>query len=271
VEGIGGEARRKREEIGDQDPTVLILTPVKQATPHLDRYFSLVSGLDYPWHRLSLGLIEGDSTDGTYASVDARLRSLRDRYRRVTLAKWDAGFHMPPGSPRWAPPLQFPRRVVLARARNRLLSAALGDEVWVLWLDVDVADYPPDVLRRLLATGKQIVTPHCVTHRGGPTFDWNAWREGGRVRMDQLREGPELVRLDAVGGTMLLVHADLHREGLIFPPYLYGRRSPFARDPSPYDPRGVGEVETEGLALMAKDMGHECWGMPNLEIVHRNE
>jgi Anp1 len=164
-----------------------------------------------------------------------------------------------------------PTLVVLARARNRLLSAALEDEVWVLWLDVDVADYAPDVLRRLLATGKQIVTPHCVTHRGGPTFDWNAWREGGRVRMDQLREGPELVRLDAVGGTMLLVHADLHREGLVFPPYLYGRRNPFARDPSPFDPRGVGEVETEGLALMAKDMGHECWGMPNLEIVHRSE
>ena len=56
----------------------------------------------------------------------------------------------------------YPRRVVLARARNRLLSAALRDEEWVLWLDVDLVDYPPDVLRRLLATGKRIVTPHCV-------------------------------------------------------------------------------------------------------------
>ena len=33
---------------------------------------------------------------------------------------------------------------------------------------------------------------------------------------------------------------------------------------------GMGEVETEGLGLMAKDMGHECWGMPNLEVVHPN-
>jgi hypothetical protein len=254
-----------------EDAAVLILTPVKQAAPHLDRYFSLLETLDYPAELLSLGILEGDSTDGTYELIEARVPALRAAYRRVTLTKWDAGFHMPLESPRWAQPLQYPRRVVLARARNRLLSAALHDEAWVLWLDVDVIDFPADVLRRLLATGKRIVTPHCVIAPGGPSFDWNAWRDQGRVRMDQLREGPELVRLDAVGGTMLLVDADLHREGLVFPPYLYGRRSPFARDPSPYDPRGVGEVETEGLALMAKDMGQECWGMPNLEITHRNE
>jgi hypothetical protein len=220
---------------------------------------------------LSLGLLEGDSTDGTYQQLVAGLPSLRATYRRVTLAKWDAGFQMPPGAPRWAAPLQLPRRVVLAKARNRLLSAALADEDWVLWLDVDVSRYPADVLRRLLGAHKSIVTPHCVMDDGGPTFDWNAWRDKGRVRMDQLRGGPDLVRLDAVGGTMLLIAADLHREGLIFPPYLYGRQSPFARDPSPFTGRGVGEVETEGLGLMAKDMGHECWGMPNLEIVHPNE
>jgi hypothetical protein len=254
-----------------EDPAILILTPVKQAARHLERHFELLSTLDYPEHRLSLGILEGDSTDGTYELVEQRLPALRERYRRVTFVKWDGGFQMPGGSPRWAAPLQYPRRVVLAKARNRLLSAALRDEVWVLWLDVDVIDYPPDILRRLLSTSKEIVTPHCVIERGGPTFDWNAWRDQGRVRMDQLRDGPDLVRLDAVGGTMLLVHADLHREGLVFPPYLYGRQSRFARDPSPYDANGVGEVETEGLALMAKDMGHECWGMPNLEIVHRNE
>lgn len=254
----------------DEDPSVLVLTPVKNAAGHLPTYFELLARLDYPAARLSIGVLEGDSVDGTLQLLEARLESLRAQFRNVTLAKWDAHFQIPPGSPRWAEPFQLPRRVVLARARNRLLSAALRDEQWVLWLDVDLVDYPRDVLRRLLATGKRIVTPHCVTRPGGPTFDWCAWRENGAVRMDQLREGPELVRLDGVGGTMLLVDADLHREGLIFPPYLYGRRSPFARDPSPYDPHGVGEVETEGLALMAKDMGQECWGMPDLEIVHRN-
>jgi len=29
-----------------------------------------------------------------------------------------------------------------------------------------------------------------------------------------------------------------------------------------------GELETEGLGLMAQDMGHQCWGTPHLEIRH---
>jgi peptide chain release factor subunit 1 len=140
-----------------------------------------------------------------------------------------------------------------------------------LWLDVDVTEYPPGVVGRLLATGRDIVTPHCVLRPGGPTFDWNAWRDHGRVRMDALRDGPDLVRLDAVGTTMLLVRADAHRDGLVFPSFLYGRANPLARDPSPLLSRGVGEVESEGLGLMAKDMGYECWGMPRLEIIHADE
>jgi hypothetical protein len=69
--------------------------------------------------------------------------------------------------------------------------------------------------------------------------------------------------LDAVGGAMLMVRADLHRDGLVFPPYPYGRANPCVRDGR------TGEIETEGLGLMAGDMGHPCWGMPDLEIRHR--
>jgi GT2 family glycosyltransferase len=250
-------------------PIVLILTPVKQAAKHLDRYFELLAGLQYPAERISLGLLEGDSTDDSYGKIAERLGALREHYRKVTLLQWNANFQFPDGVERWAAPFQLPRRVVLARARNRLLQAALDDEQWVLWLDVDVVDYPADIIEQLLAAEKDVVTPHCVIRPGGPSFDWNAWRDHGRVRLEALR-GKQLVRLDAVGGTMLLVRADLHREGLVFPPFLYGRQSPFARDPSPYDALGAGEVETEGLALMAKDMGYECWGMPDLEIVHHD-
>jgi len=31
-----------------------------------------------------------------------------------------------------------------------------------------------------------------------------------------------------------------------------------------------GEIETEGLGIMAHDMGYECWGLPNLEVIHRD-
>ena len=153
------------------------------------------------------------------------------------------------------------RRSVLARSRNHLLFHALDDEQWVLWIDVDVVEYPPDIIERLLETGKSIVHPHCVLDYGGPTFDLNAWRDHGRVHMDALRAEGELVKLDAVGGTMLLVKADIHRDGLVFPSFPYGRATAAARP-------GRAELDTEGLGLMAGDMGHQCWGMPNLEIKH---
>ncbi len=250
---------------------MLILTPVKQAAEHLDRYFRLLDQLSYPSELLSLGFLVSDSTDDTFARLQAKLPELQTTYERVTLVQRDFGFQMPPGSPRWAPPFQLARRVTLAKSRNHLLFAALDDEDWVLWIDVDLHKYPPDILRKLLATGKDIVNPHCVVRPGGPTFDWNAWRDKGRERMDSMRGGPPIVRLDGVGTSMLLVRADVHRAGLVFPPYLYGRESRFARDPSPFVRDGVGEVESEGLGMMAKDMGIECWGVPDLEIVHLNK
>ena len=51
--------------------------------------------------------------------------------------------------------------------------------------------------------------------------------------MDDLRGGPDLVRLDTVGGTVLLVRADVHRDGLIFPCFPYGAANPAVRRPDP--------------------------------------
>jgi peptide chain release factor subunit 1 len=34
---------------------------------------------------------------------------------------------------------------------------------------------------------------------------------------------------------------------------------------------GKGEVETEGLGIMAQDMGYQCWGLPDLEVIHAPE
>jgi hypothetical protein len=250
---------------------VLILTPVKDGARYLDAYFAALARLSYPPDRLTLGFLEGDSRDDSYAALAARLPELRLRYRRARLWKRDFGFRIPRGLPRWAPVLQIPRRAVIGKSRNHLLFRALDDEDWVLWLDIDVIEYPVDIIQRLLATGRDIVHPHCVTRYGGPTFDLNAWRDRGRVSMQDLRGGPDLVRLDAVGGTMLLVRADAHRDGLIFPPYLYGRRSSLVRDPNPWCPSTVGELDTEGLGMMAHDMGYQCWGLPNLEIRHVDE
>ena len=90
-----------------------------------------------------------------------------------------------------------------------MLARALRDETWVLWLDVDVISAPSDLIRTLLATGKDIVHPHCVLTPGGPSFDRNAWRDHGQVLLENLRGQGPVVRLDTVGGSVLLVRADL--------------------------------------------------------------
>lgn len=246
-------------------PNVLVLTPVKNARAYLEIYMVLLEKLDWPRDRLAIGVLEGDSTDGSYEALLSMLPRLERRAGRVTLHKKDYRFHMPPALPRWTPQWQLARRQILARVRNQLLFRALRDEDYVLWVDIDLADYPADVLHQLIDTGYDIVTPNCVVAPGGNSFDLNAWADQGQVTLDH-RRGQGAVRLQSVGGTMLLVRADLHRDGLIFPPFRYGNESSNARSQHPL--WGRGEIETEGLAIMALDMGVQPWGLPDLEIVH---
>lgn len=254
--------------MNQRSATVLVLTPVKTASRFLDGYFAGLESLTYPRHLLSLGILEGDSLDDTAIQIEQRLTRCAADFNRVTYVHKDFNFQIPASMPRYMDIFQPQRRAILAKARNTLLFRALGDEDWVLWLDVDVEEYPADIIERLLAVGRDIVHPNCVTDYGGPSFDRNAWSDGGRLHMSDMR-GQGLVRLESVGGTMLLVRADRHREGLVFPPFFYGARSRWIRDPHPLTGAASGEIETEGLAMMAKDMGIECWGLPDLEILHK--
>lgn len=244
--------------------TVLILTPVKNAAHHLATYFRGLDSLTYPRELISLGMLEGDSTDGTYEQLHDFLDKARSRFRAVHLYRRDFGYVMPTNVPRWAPQIQVQRRTTLAKARNHLLFRALDDEQWVLWLDVDVIEYPPDIIERLLSVGRSIITPNCVYEYGGSSFDLNAWSHHGTRHLHDLRNEGDVVPLDAVGGTMLLVRADVHRDGLIFPAFLYGVGNSRIRRNNHW----FGEMETEGLGIMANDLGVQCWGMPNLEIKH---
>lgn len=245
-----------------QLPRVLILTPVKNANREISEYVQRLVTLSYPHHHISVGLLESDSTDTTMRWLQHQLPVLQDEFRRANLWKHDFGFHIPVGVHRGDARIQLERRSILARSRNHLLMHALDDEDWVLWLDVDVCEFPPDLIERLLATGRDIVQPHCVLEYGGPTYDQNGWRDRGRLHLDDLRDEGEFVELDAVGGTVLFIRADIHRDGLIFPPVPYGTGTPRSREER-------GELETEGLGLMAHDMGHIPWGMPGFEVLHR--
>lgn len=251
-------------------PPVVILTPVKDAVAHLPRYFENLETLTYPAEQLSLAFLESDSRDGTFEWLSTRHEQLAQRYRRVSLFKQDYGYWS--DLPRWVESQQFERRCTLAKSRNTLLMRGLVDEAWVLWMDVDLLSYPLDVIERLLSAEKKIVVPHC-TLEDGRTFDLNSWKfragaaawdwsehivngviqapDGyGKLYLGDLREH-DCVEIDAVGGTMLLVNADLHREGLNFPTFPYKHH-----------------LETDNLSFLARDMGYSSWGMPNVTIVH---
>lgn len=251
-------------------PRVLIATPVKDAVPFLEGFFANLQATDYPAERLSLAFLESDSGDATAAQAEQLISRHQERFARTSLVRKDFGIHL--SGVRWEPSIQHTRRSILARSRNQLLESALGDEDWVLWIDVDVISWPPDILHRLINDERAIVTPHCVRTPRGPSYDLNSfvfnnrseqevdehWLDGSyrppldgtRLYLDSFRD-QEQVELDSVGGTMLLVPGDLHRDGLRFP----------AR---PYR----GYLETEGLAMMAKAFGVPCRGLPKVEIIH---
>jgi hypothetical protein len=256
---------------GDR-PHVLVLTPVKDVAVHLDRYLALLGSLAWPRDRLSLGLFESDSRDGTYDRLATLQPALTHAFATVGLWKQDFGFH--PQVPRWHPSIQLQRRSTIARCRNELLRRALRPEhAWVLWLDGDLQDLPSDLLQHLLDGGSAVVAPHVVSARTGDTFDLNTWRASADVPaidwqpflVDGLLQPPRglgrqylsefsdqrVIEVDAVGGCALLVEADLHRSGVLFP------EAPVQ-----------GLIETEGFALLARARGCSCLGMPQVTVVH---
>jgi hypothetical protein len=251
---------------------ILVLTPVKNAADEAVGYVDRLLALTHPADHLSVGLLESDSTDGTFDVFSNELHRLTAAgWRSANIWQRSFGYHIPAGVPRWDPSIQLERRRTLALSRNHLLFNALTSDIdWVLWLDADVIEYRPDILDLLLSISRDIVQPNCVREWGGDCFDLNAWRDKGALHFHDLRAEGFLVRLDTVGGTMLLVNADRHRDGLIWPPYLYGvGNSKIRTDPETIGRPEIGEIETEGLGIMADDMGLTCWGLPFVEIRHR--
>lgn len=259
------------------EANVLVLVPVRDAETDLPRCFELLSRLNHPRENLHLRFGHGDSRDGT-ARVLADLTARHGGdFASVAVIDLPRNGPQMPRALRSRRKVQRARRAGLAMARNDLLDATLTGRIdWVLWVDADVIDYPPDILSRLLAEREKIVTPDCLLEPGGPSFDQNAFLENGvptradyykhihggllqppadwwfRRHLSDLRY-LDRVPLHGVGGTMLLVQADLFRAGLRFPERPYRHL-----------------IETEGFGRMARDAGIVPIGLPNEQIIHAN-
>lgn len=267
----------------DKPKRVIVLTPMMNSANDLLHYFSLFQSLTYPKELISLGVLEGDSTDDTYNLLLDKFQelSLGGEYRRLTLVQKDFsnGNKGLEGHERHGFEVQGRRRSVQAKVRNHLVSTALYDEDIVLWIDSDLRQYPADIIERMLDTGERMVSADCIASNGY-CYDRNNWREtpdslvvksqlpaealmfeGYPHKMKTYRQSlcdidpseGELVELHGVGGTALMIEADLFREGLFFPTFSFEHA-----------------LETEGIAQVAIKMGVKVYGMTRLKVFHEH-
>ena len=180
---------------------------------------------------------------------------------------------------------QRERRAALSKARNSLLFTTMGPSTaWVLWLDADVVETPATLIQDLAAHDRPVLAPACfqryVDERGQAAvrpYDYNSWQDSDDAKALAKKLGPDeiivegyaemptyrtlmakiadtsagrdqrkVIDLDGVGGAALMVKAEVHRDGAMFPPF------PFYH-----------LIETEGFAKMARRLGWKCFGLPN--------
>ena len=145
---------------------VLILTPLKDAAPYLDKYFDLLSELTYPHELIDLAFLVGDSQDDTRAVLSAELNRVQKRsdhvpFRSALVVDKDFGAVVGQNvKERHSFAAQGPRRKAIGRARNYLLYTALKpDHSWVYWRDVDIQDSPETILEDLIDHNRDIIVP----------------------------------------------------------------------------------------------------------------
>ena len=256
---------------------IVILTPVSNAGKMLGHYFNLLCSLNYPHELISIGLGEDTSKDETLELAVYYQRKLRRHFRRIDVHHFSVDLKGEPMYSRHDKEWQLKRRSHLALARNQLITYALRDENYVFWLDVDVKYIPPDIIQHLLSAHADVVAAPCYnTQKDGSlrNYDLNSWQETEESRkylaqvpkdflmlegydhsrrrmLADIKDGGLVVDLDGVGGCTLLVRAQCHREGLVFPTSLFQNH-----------------IETEGLAKLAKEMRYTVRGLPFVTVVH---
>lgn len=152
---------------------------------------------------------------------------------------------------------QKARREAMSKARNSLLFTTLGPSTsWVLWLDSDIVETPATLIQDLAKHDQPIVAPNCFQRfyneekkrMDERPYDFNNWQDSTTAQELASQMGPDdillegyaematyralmaymttedsdlgyEIPLDGVGGTALLVKADVHRDGAMFPPF----------------------------------------------------
>ncbi|KAF2721960.1 glycosyltransferase family 62 protein [Polychaeton citri CBS 116435] len=218
----------------------------------------------------------------------------KNRFASITILRDDVELpNLQTESERHALANQKERRAAMSKARNSLLFTTLGPTTsWVLWLDSDIVETPKSLIQDMASHDKPIIVPNCFQRfynkeKGEMDvrpYDFNSWQDSPTAQGLADKMGPDEillegyqematyrslmaymsdaaggdprreVQLDGVGGTALLVKADVHRDGAMFPPFAFYHL-----------------IETEGFAKMAARLSWQSWGLPNYYVYHYNE
>lgn len=272
---------------------ILFLVPLRDAESHMDMFFNHMNTLSYPHNLIDLAFLLSDTKDRTLEILEEKLAALQghpdasQRFGTINIYKRDFGQAIGQGfSDRHGFDAQGPRRKLMARARNWLLSVALEPyHSWVYWRDADVETIPRSILEDLMKHNKEVIVPNVWR----PLPDWlgyeqpydlNSWQESEtslslaesldedavvvegyaeyatwRAHLAYLRDPNGDVNvemeLDGIGGVSILAKASVFRQGANFPAYSYKRHA-----------------ETEGFGKVCRDMGFAVVGLPHYTIWH---
>ncbi|EFQ98757.1 mannan polymerase II complex ANP1 subunit [Nannizzia gypsea CBS 118893] len=274
---------------------ILILTPLRNAARHLDKYFDLLSMLTYPHHLIDIAFLVSDSNDETLADLAAnlnRVQSMPDNipFRSAMVVEKDFGATLDMNvNAKHGFEAQAPRRKTMAKARNFLLATALKPEhSWVYWRDVDIADSPPKIIEDFVAHNKDILVPNVWFHRYVDghdiegRFDYNSWVESdkGRKLAQSLDKDTIIVegyKQFDTGRRYMAREGDWRRNkdeeleldgigGVNIVVKADVHRAGINFPSYAFE----NQAETEGFAKMAKRAGYQVVGLPNYVVWHHD-
>ncbi|KAM7207591.1 Anp1 domain containing protein [Naviculisporaceae sp. PSN 640] len=272
---------------------VLIVTPLKDASNYLIKYFELITELTYPHELIDLAFLVGDTTDDTLAVLAREADRLQKRpdkipFRSITIVQKDFGFQLSMDvEERHSFEAQGPRRKAMGRARNYLLATALKPEhSWVYWRDVDIVDSPKKIIEDLVAHDRDIIVPNIWFHRyeNGRDiegrFDYNSWIETDKGRKLVASLDPDVVLAEGYKqyntGRKYMARMGDWRNDKDEEIELDGIGGVNIMVKADVHRSGINfpcyafenQAETEGFAKMAKRAGYEVYGLPNYVVWH---
>lgn len=271
---------------------VLILTPLRDASTYLHKYFELVNDLSYPHELIDLAFLISDTTDETLSVLALELETIQkgsNPFHSAQIFSKDFGFSMDNLNveERHAFAAQAPRRRAMARARNYLLSAALSPEhSWVMWRDVDIVDSPKTIIQDFIKHDTDIIVPNIWFHRYKDgkdiegRFDYNSWVDTAKTiaLVNTLSKDTILVEgykeyetgreyMCRLGDWRFNTDEEMELDGIGGVNIVV--KADVHRSGVNFPSYAFeNQCETEGFAKMAKRAGYRVVGLPNYVVWH---